>query len=98
MNHEMRRWGVSLTGLLGGLALLMLSVGPAEASHYRLPADGLVTAKEHRMLEANGLSTTDKVLEYAATTAGRSPRDGRPPRAGGRGRRSRGCRTGAADG
>lgn len=71
MNHGMHRWGVNLTGVLGGLALLMLAVGPAEASHYRLPADGLVTAKEHRMLEANGLSTTDKVLEYAATTSGR---------------------------
>lgn len=48
-----------------------VSGGSAFASHYRLPADGLVTAKEHRMLEANGLSTTDKVLEYAATKVGR---------------------------
>ena len=57
---------LTLVAAIGGLLATT-----ALASHYRLPADGLVTPKEHRMLEANGLSTTDKVLDYASTDRGR---------------------------
>ncbi|MEC9073436.1 MAG: DUF4332 domain-containing protein, partial [Myxococcota bacterium] len=61
--------GVFALALLVAIGGLFSSA--ALGSHYRLPADGLVTPKEHRMLEANGLSTTEKVLDYAATDRGR---------------------------
>ena len=63
-----KRWAFAFVGTI---AVVALSVTTAHASHYRLPADGLVTPKEHRMLEANGLSTTDKVLDYGSTQRGR---------------------------
>jgi len=45
--------------------------GAALASHYRLPADGLVSAHEHRVLDKHGIHTTEDLLRAAAPLASR---------------------------
>ncbi len=59
-------------GLVGlGALLVAAAAGAAWASHYRLPANGLVDAKERAALEAQGIADTKRLLERTTKLSAR---------------------------
>ncbi|TNF27150.1 MAG: DUF4332 domain-containing protein [Deltaproteobacteria bacterium] len=57
--------------LLSVVSLLVLAGGTAWASHYRLPADGLVSEEEHAALGKAEVHTTLDLLNRAAKVSDR---------------------------
>lgn len=68
--HGLGRHGVRAL-LVAVAALTVVATSGAHASHYRLPADGLVTGEEHAALKRARVQTTLDLLRRAARVGDR---------------------------